>query len=135
VTATDASGNIANGSFTVTVLYNFTGFFQPVDNLPTVNVVSAGQSIPVRFSLSGDKGPNIFAADYPASQPIACTSGAPLATIEETVTTGASSLTYNAAADTYNYFWKTDKAWKGTCRRLVVKLKDGTTQAADFQFR
>ena len=135
VTATDASGNTANGSFTVTVLYNFAGFFQPVDNLPIVNLVSAGQAIPVKFSLSGDKGLNIFAAGYPLWQQIACSGGAPVSSVEETVTAGASSLSYDAATDRYIYVWKTEKAWKGTCRQLLVKLNDGSLHIADFRFR
>ena len=31
---------------------------------------------------------------------------------------GASTLTYDAASDTYSYVWKTDKSWTGTCRQL-----------------
>ena len=84
VTATDVAGNTATRSFTVTVAYNFTGFFSPVDSPPAVNGANAGQAIPVRFSLSGDKGLNIFAAGYPASVPIACASGTPSTPIEET---------------------------------------------------
>ncbi|MBI2359727.1 MAG: HYR domain-containing protein [Deltaproteobacteria bacterium] len=38
VRATDDAGNIATGSFTVAVLHNFSGFLQPVDELPTLNV-------------------------------------------------------------------------------------------------
>ena len=40
----------------------FVGFFQPVDNLPTLNVVNAGRAIPVKFGLGGDYGLSIFAA-------------------------------------------------------------------------
>ena len=54
--------------------FNFSGFFQPVDNLPTVNQVKAGSSIPIKFSLGGNQGLNIMAAGYPASQPINCSS-------------------------------------------------------------
>jgi hypothetical protein len=36
--------------------YNFSGFFQPVDNLPTLNIAKAGSAIPVKFSLGGDQG-------------------------------------------------------------------------------
>ena len=36
-TATDAAGNTASGSFTVTVEYDFKGFFQPVDMNGVVN--------------------------------------------------------------------------------------------------
>jgi dipeptidyl aminopeptidase/acylaminoacyl peptidase len=135
VTATDASGNAANGSFTVTVFYNFAGFFQPVDNLPTLNMATGGQSIPIKFSLSGNKGMNIIAPGFPVSQQIPCTGGVPVDTIDETVTAGSSTLTYDATADRYQYVWKTEKSWRGTCRQLTVKLKDGSSHIAWFQFR
>ncbi len=133
--ATDHASNQATGSFTVSVLYNFLGFFQPVDNPPFVNMANAGSAIPVKFSLSGNKGLNIFAAGYPVSQQIACVSGAPLAVIEQTITAGGSSLSYDPTFDQYVYVWKTDKSWKGTCRQLILNLNDGTTHAANFQFK
>ena len=135
VTATDAAGNAAANSFTVTVLFNFAGFFQPVDNLPLLNISNAGQAIPVKFSLSGNKGLNIFAAGYPASGQIPCSANEPGNTIEETVNPGGSSLTYNATNDQYNYVWKTNKAWKGTCRILVVRFIDGSQYYAKFRFK
>ncbi len=133
-TANDGRGNTSQCSFTVTVLNNFIGFFQPVDNAPVVNAVTAGQSVPVKFSLSGNKGLNIFVAGYPLSQINTCSSGIP-DDIEETVTAGASSLSYDATTDRYNYIWKTDKAWKGTCRKLVLKFNDGSTHEALFWFK
>jgi FG-GAP repeat/HYR domain len=135
VTATDAANNQAMCSFTVTVLYNFSGFFPPVDNPPTVNVVNAGRAIPVKFSLSGNKGLNIFAAGYPVSQQIACSDGAPVSEIEQTVTAGGSSLSYHAGSDQYNYVWKTEKSWEGTCRQLIVRLNDGSDHVAYFKFK
>jgi hypothetical protein len=135
VTATDAANNQATCSFTVTVRYNFSGFFQPVDNPPTVNVVNAGRAIPVKFSLSGDKGLNIFGPGYPASQQIACIDGAPVSEIEQTVTAGGSSLSYDAESDTYTYVWKTEKLWAGTCRQLIVRLNDGGERVAFFKFK
>ena len=135
VTATDGNGTTATSSFTVTVLYNFAGFFQPVDNLPTVNIVNAGQSIPVKFSLSGDKGLNIFAVGYPASGIIPCDVTEPGDDIEETATAGASTLTYDATPDRYTYIWKTNKSWRGTCRMFVVRLNDGSDHFAKFRFR
>jgi hypothetical protein len=112
----------------------FFGFFQPIDNAPIVNTVNAGQSIPVKFSLTGYQGMAIFAAGFPASQSIACSSGTP-DLIEETTTAGASGLSYDAATDQYRYVWKTERSWRGTCRKLVVKFSDGTTREALFQFR
>jgi len=135
VTATDGAGNTDTGRFTVTVLHSFSGFLQPVDELPTVNVVGAGQAIPVKFSLSGNKGLNIFAAGYPSSSQIACDANEPGSVIEQTVSAGASSLTYDAAADRYTYIWKTEKAWKDTCRILDLRLIDGSHHLAKFRFR
>jgi hypothetical protein len=133
-TASDGS-NTASCSFTVTVLYNFTGFFPPVSNLPSFNVVNAGRAIPVKFSLSGYKGLNIFAANSPASGQIACNSSDPAVTLQDTVTAGGSSLNYDASSDQYNYVWKTDPAWAGTCRQLVVQLNDGSVHRANFKFK
>ena len=133
VTATDAHNNSAQATFTVTVLYNFTGFFSPVNNPPVFNNVNAGRAIPVKFSLSGDKGLGIFPAGSPASQTIACDSSAPLADLEGTVSSGGSTLTYSP--DQYHYNWKTDSSWAGTCRQLVVTLNDGSTHVAKFKFK
>jgi uncharacterized repeat protein (TIGR01451 family) len=132
-TATDASGNTTVRQFTVTVLYNFTGFFSPVANLPTLNSVNAGRAVPVKFSLSGNKGLDIFAAGSPASQPINCSSTAPISDLEGTETSGGSSLSYSP--DQYHYNWKTEKSWAGTCRALVVTLNDGSTHTALFKFK
>lgn len=135
VTATDDVGNSSSCTFNVTVLYNFTGFFAPVDNLPVFNEMKAGQAVPVKFSLSGNKGLNIFAANSPNSVQISCDSSATILPVEETVNAGSSSLSYDATSDRYNYVWKTESSWKNTCRQLNVVLNDGTTHNAKFKFK
>lgn len=136
VNATASDGtNTSSCSFTVTVLYSFTGFFPPISNLPTFNVVNAGRAIPVKFSLSGYKGLNIFAPHFPASGPVACNSSDPATTLQDTVTAGGSSLNYDASSDQYNYVWKTEASWAGTCRQLVVQLNDGSIHRANFKFK
>jgi Tol biopolymer transport system component len=135
VTATDNAGNSATATNTYNIVYNFNGFFQPVDNLPTLNIASAGSSIPVKFSLGGNQGLAIFAAGFPASSQIQCDASEPGVVIEETVNAGGSSLSYNATTDQYSYVWKTDRAWKGTCRMLVVKFNDDSQHFAKFRFR
>lgn len=135
VTSSDVAGNSAQAVSSYNVIYNFAGFFQPVDNLPVLNSVKAGQAIPVKFRLGGNQGLNIFEANYPKSQVISCDSTAPVDGIEETVTAGSSSLTYDASTDTYTYVWKTEKSWANTCRQLVVKLNDGTLHRANFKFK
>jgi len=115
-------------------LYDFSGFFPPVDNPPTLNGVKAGRAIPVKFSLNGDQGLNIFDTGFPVSQPIDCAASAPLDDVEETTTAGSSSLSYDATTDQYVYVWKTDKGWVGTCRQLIIQLNDGTAHVAYFNF-
>ncbi len=135
VTATDAHNNSATATFTVTVLYNFTGFFSPVINTPTFNVVNAGRAIPVKFSLSGNKGLSIFAANSPQSGVIPCDASAPATDLTDTVTAGGSSLSYDASTDQYIYVWKTESSWAGSCRQLVVKLADGSSHVANFKIK
>ena len=133
--AIDNAGNTANANANYRVIYNFAGFFQPIANLPTVNEVNAGQSIPIKFSLNGNQGLNIFAAGYPASSAVPCSASEPGSTVEEISTPGSSCLTYSAGADQYSYVWKTQKAWKNTCRMLVVRFIDGSEYYAKFRFR
>jgi hypothetical protein len=133
VTATDAHNNSATATFTVTVLYPFTGFFSPVNNLPTLNAVNAGRAVPVKFSLSGNRGLNIFAANSPSSGPFACGTNDPATDLTETLTAGGSSLTYDT--NQYIYVWKTESAWAGTCRQLVLSLNDGSVYRANFKFK
>jgi hypothetical protein len=117
----------------------FTGFFSPVDNPGpgpsfVFNKVKAGSAIPVKFSLDGDQGLDIFAAGYPKSERVDCTMASSLDNIEQTVTAGGSSLSYDPATDHYTYVWKTDKAWSGSCRKLIVRLSDGSDHVAYFNF-
>jgi hypothetical protein len=133
--ATDNAGNTASKNVTYEVIYPWSSFFQPVDNLPTINSAKAGSAIPVKFSLGGDQGLSIFATGYPKVQTVACGSGAATDEIEQTVTAGASGLQYDAATGQYSYTWKTDKSWAGSCRQLILKLVDGSEHIAGFQFR
>lgn len=115
--------------------FNFSGFLQPVDNLPALNQIKAGQAIPVKFSLGGDQGLNILASGSPSSVKIVCDGSAAIDVIEQTVTAGSSSLSYDATTDIYTYVWKTEKSWVGTCRQLTVTLTDGTVHEAHFKFK
>jgi alpha-tubulin suppressor-like RCC1 family protein len=117
---------------TFSVVFAFTGFFSPVDNLPIVNVAQAGSAIPVKFSLGGDQGLSILAQGSPSSSVYACNT-APQDLIEETVTSSSSGLRYDGSQ--YIYVWKTEKTWARSCRQFAMKLADGTIHRANFQFR
>jgi uncharacterized protein len=134
VRATDTGGLSAVAVTTVTVQYAWDGFYAPIQNGPNVNVVRAGSAVPVKFSLGGDHGTDVLAIGFPLTLQVDCSTGAP-GTSSPTGTAGGNVLTYDAAAGQYVYVWKTDRAWSGTCRRLIVQLNDGTMHDAMFQFR
>lgn len=134
VRVTDAFGNATTDTASVTITWGFTGFSSPVDNPPALNVMKAGAAVPVKFSLGGDQGLDILVTGYPQSRAVACASSSQADDVETTVTAGASSLAYDAVAGQYGYVWKTDKAWAGSCRELVLKFADGTTRNALFSF-
>ena len=64
-----------------------------------------------------------------------CSSSAPEDGIEQITSAGNSSLSYDAATDVYSFTWKTEKAWAGTCRQLVIQFADGSVQRANFKFK
>jgi hypothetical protein len=115
--------------------YNFMGFSPPVDNPPMVNVAKAGRAMPVKFSLDGYYDMDILEAGYPKSQEIDCDWLEPLDTAEESVSNGSKRLSYKKSTEAYTYIWKTEKAWAGSCRQLILKLNDGTVHVAYFEFR
>jgi len=135
VTARDDAGNESLATFHVRVLFNFGGFLQPIDPFPALNGANAGSAVPVKFSLSGDKGLDVLAGGYPASSPIACEQNVPGPVMEPTVSAGEGGLTYDPLSDQYKYVWKTSKDWKRSCRMLVVRLSDGSEYYAKFSFR
>lgn len=130
VTATDANGNTSTATFTVTVRYPFTGFGGRVSNPPALNYASAGNTIPITFSLGGDRGLNIFAPGSPSSQRVNCMTGAPIGASSP----ASSSLGLFYFAGQYTYYWTTDPSWAGTCRTFTMTLNDGTARTLNFSF-
>jgi hypothetical protein len=119
-------------SFAVSLNWPFTGLVSPISNTK-LNTTKAGSTVPVKFSLGGDRGLSILAAGSPSSVQLVCPAGAPSGgTVAST--TAKSGLSYNALTDTYTYVWETKASWKGTCRTLTVKLGDNSTHVASFKF-
>jgi Tol biopolymer transport system component len=132
--AVDRAGNVFDSdlSYRVTA-YSFTGFFSPIANLPTVNIANAGNTVPIKFSLAGFRSFNLFAPGYPASQLMTC--GGAVTGPLQPAALGPEGFTYDPLLDQYKWVWKTDRRWMGTCRQLVVRLKDGTEKRANFRFQ
>jgi microsomal dipeptidase-like Zn-dependent dipeptidase len=134
--AADVAGNVATATATYAVHYVFTGFGSPIANHPLVNTIKAGQTVPVKFSLGGDHGLDVLLGGAASSTMISCGTGAAVDMTELTVTNpGGSQFTYDPVTATYQFNWKTDKSWSGSCRRLLVRLDDGTLHTADFRLQ
>ena len=113
----------------------FSGFLAPLDPWPAMNRVRAGAVVPVKFKVGTDKGLDIFSA-APSSVVMNCDGSTPAGGPSESAANpGRSSLRYDAASGQYNYTWQTDASWANSCRQLVLRFKDGSTQRANFQFR
>lgn len=134
-TATDAANNQHACRFAVSVRYQFTGFFRPAGKATEMNAAQAGSEVPIRFSLSGDKGFNIFAPGYPVASEMACDGAEAAAEAPQPVATEQSNFSYDPNTDQYSYIWKTKATWAGSCRQLIIKLNDGSEQRAYFRFR
>ena len=135
---TGAVASVTSNAYSIAnVLFAWGGFLEPIRNLPAVNRSEAGQSIPIQFTIGCDKGLDILAVGFPASQSASCTTFA---------TTGAATPITTGDADNrlkfsgggsgkYQLKWETDKSWQNSCRVLIVKLADGTTHTANFEFK
>jgi hypothetical protein len=130
----DPSNSVVAVPVSLQVTYNFSGFMAPISSAPTINAVQAGAVIPVKFSLNGDYGLNIFANGYPKTQQINCQTLAPSGSAVPTSTVGGTSLMYDANTNEYIYPWKSVRGWAGTCRQLIVRLNDGMEYIAYFNF-
>jgi hypothetical protein len=125
VTSYDRAGNIGHATHTYSVVYDFSGFDSPVTPYPIASSMKAGQSVPLKFSLHGDQGLDVFAEGSPGWT--SCDSG-------DSPTPADGTLSYNASKDRYTFQAVTSKTWAGTCQDLVVTLRDGTSRRARFTF-
>lgn len=134
--ALDAAGNPGEEvSAAYDVHYVFDGFFGPVQ-MGVLNSVQANRAIPLRFRIEGGYG---LAALYgaPTVRQIACDSGEPVSEVSdhEASAAGQSGYQYDRVTGEYQYNWKTDRSYAGSCRQLTFHLIDGTSYSANFQFR
>jgi predicted outer membrane repeat protein len=83
-TAQDLAGNQASLDCTYHVIYDFGGYYPPVEPAPALNPAGAGSAVPLKFSLAGDQGLDILAEGLPASQPVACDTLEPDGPLEAT---------------------------------------------------
>ena len=128
VTATDALNLTTSRTVAYLVVYRFRGFDSPVSSTGVLDGAKAGEPVPLRFSLGGNRGTTVVTVV--TWQQVSCSDGTPTGQ----TTTGTGSLGYAASADRYLESAPTDKSWKGTCRLVTIQLDDTTTHQALVRF-
>ena len=118
----------------LTISYVFVGFTSPVDNNEILNVVKAGQAIPLKWRV-------LDAANQPVSNltsvnvyvsSLSCSLGLTTDQLTE-VAAGASGL-QNLGNGYYQFNWKSPTSYARSCKTLHVDLGDGVSRTALFQF-
>ena len=137
---TDSGGNPATATTVVHVVtYQFSGFLQPVDNPPVLNLGTAGRTYPVKWTLT-DGQTGAVVADTAVVEAIrfttfqagtGCTSA--LTDTLVTTATGATSLRVNLTTGEYMYNWQTPST--AGCYVLSVAFNDGNVYTALFKLR
>jgi len=125
VDSVDSAGNASFAMSTYSVRYPFDGFYSPLVPEPAVASTRAGGTVPVKFSLGGDRGLDIVGRA--AWRPCGVTTG--------DSSTAIGSLGYSPGPGRYTFMWQSDKSWAGSCREFVLVLRDGTTHSAFVGFR
>jgi hypothetical protein len=99
-----------------------------------LNIDTAGRTIPVKWGLTQAAGAylNLDAVQAIWSTGIICPNSAS-STVAGDVPIGLSGL--KIAGGDFQFNWATDRSWSGSCRRLYIRLSDGTTPYADFQLK
>lgn len=124
--ASDFSGNVAVGTFSVMVAFDLRGFYEPVSSTET-NVVRAGSTVPLKFSVLSSDGSNI--ADSSVVTGFSVMEVTPTGDVEDT----DRRARLNVGQNQYTLVWQTPRS-AGTYR-VELQLADGQTMTALFETR
>ena len=128
VSAGDEVGGRTVSTRSYRVVYAFSGFDPPVSTAGVLDDAKAGDAVPLKFSLQGDKGADIVAGT--SWQPASCGDWSSLGSSAP----GQGRLSYNASIDRYLDVVTTDASWKGSCRTIDVQLSDGSHHSVRVRF-
>ena len=142
-TATAAEGtsrdDVANDSPPVScgysVVFDFRGFFTPVDNNGILNVANSGQAIPLKWELRDHLGNPVttLSSVKVTVEHLSCGLETTTDAVEE-YAAGASGL-QNHGNGAYQFNWKTPTGYAKSCKTMKLDLGEGTPRTASFQFR
>ncbi len=136
-TATDNAGNSSTATRTYSVrVLTLSGFFQPVDMGGVVNTVKNGSTVPLKFTV-GDEGVAQTSTSVVSAftqREVSCGTLSGASDDVEFVTTGGTSLRYDATAGQFVQNWQTPKKL-GACYTATVTMIDGSKISANFKLK
>lgn len=136
-TAFDKAGNTKVETRTYTVnAWTLKGFYQPVDMGGLWNTVKGGATVPLKFEIfaGATELTDVGAVYSITSAQVACTAGSEEA-IEQVVTaTGGTVLRYDSVDGQFIFNWQTPRK-PGTCHRVTLITRDGSTLVAFFKLK
>jgi len=124
----------AQAKQTTKAIWPFTGFFTTVRNEPEVNAMPAGRYVRLIFSLGGNRSYSGAVVSTMLTQVVTCDPTVTPYTVTTSSLVGTAGVTYDSATARYTLTWKTDAAWKGSCRLVRITLNDGTMHSLRFKF-
>lgn len=135
--ARDNAGNLGEATRSYEVkAWTLDGFYRPVTMDKTVvNTVKAGSTVPLKFNVL--KGSTPMTSDIGSTfttTRVNCDSG-DVEDVVDFVTTGSTSLRYDAAGGQWVQNWATPAGGKGSCYRVTMTTADGSAISADFKLK
>jgi hypothetical protein len=121
----DDDGGYDIRSHSLTVKYDFAGFYAPVDRPTTMNVSKAGQAIPLKWTLRNALGAPVtdLATVTIKAVGIPCPLGGTADQVEE-YASGSSGL-QNLGGGNYQFNWKTPTTYAGSCKSIELVFAAG----------
>jgi extracellular elastinolytic metalloproteinase len=119
-------------------------FAPPVNNPPLgINSATAGATVHLPFTVDGARGKaGVLAENSPFSRQVDCVTRMVPSEEPPNITPRARPVTAGPGKarlkkldhGRYEYEWRTDAAWAGTCREFVLTRGDGVQHRAFFEF-
>ena len=135
ITVDGVTSEVGAGDTVTAAAWDFAGFTHPVDNGGVLNVLKAGQAVPLKWRLLDATGAPVtdLSSAVVTVASLACSAGTTPDLVEE-VAAGASAL-QNLGDGYYQLNWKSPKAYAGSCKTLHLDIGDGVLHDALFQFK
>ena len=112
------------------------GFYQPVDMNGVVNTVKGGSTVPLKFEIFAGSSEltDVSAIDAFKVAMINCGDAGTVSDEIELLTTGGTTLRYDATGGQFIQNWQTPKL-PGFCFKVTMTTDDGSSISALFKLK